>query len=82
VLVDFYADWCGPCKRLAPVLEELAAENDGQVLVCKVDVDTNKELAARFGVMSIPLVVCFKNGQPVGQLLGGGSKEKLLELTR
>ena len=79
VLVDFYADWCGPCRRLAPVLEELAAELPGAKIV-KVNVDDSPNLAARYGVDSIPNVKVFKNGSVRGQIVGLAGKEQLRAL--
>jgi thioredoxin 1 len=79
VLVDFWAEWCGPCKMLLPVIEELAVELAGQVKVCKANVDQAQELAAEFNVMSIPTMIIFKNGQPVGQMVGALAKSKILE---
>lgn len=79
VLVDFYADWCGPCKRLAPLLEELAAENRG-VRVVKVNVDSSPDLAARYHVEAIPTLKVFKNGKLTGQIAGLASKSQLREL--
>ncbi|MCS7338244.1 MAG: thioredoxin [Verrucomicrobiae bacterium] len=79
VLVDFSADWCGPCKMLGPVLDELADEYVGRVKICKVDVDTEQELAARFGVTSIPTLLFFKSGQVVEQMRGLKSKRVLKE---
>jgi thioredoxin 1 len=80
VLVDFYADWCQPCKRIAPYLEEIAAENNGSILVCKVNVDQNQSLAAAHSVMSIPFVMCFKNGKVHKQSVGAVPKSELLAL--
>ncbi len=76
VLVDFWADWCGPCKMLAPVIEELAAQYDGKVTVGKVDVDENQELAVRYGVMNIPTVVLFQKGNEIDRLVGLLPKER------
>ena len=76
VLVDFWASWCGPCKMLAPVIEELAAQYDGKVTVGKVDVDENQELAVRYGVMNIPTVVLFHKGNEVDRLVGLLPKER------
>ena len=77
VLVDFWADWCGPCKMVAPVVEELAAEYDGTVKFAKVDVDTNPVKAGKYGVGSIPTLLIFKNGAPVGQVVGAVPKQVL-----
>ena len=79
VLIDFYADWCGPCRMLGPIVEEIAAERP-DVKVCKVNVDEEGELAARFGVMSIPAVFVLKNGEVVAQSLGAKPKAQLLAL--
>jgi thioredoxin 1 len=70
VLVDFWADWCMPCKMVAPVVEELANEYEGKLKVGKIDVDAQSELAARFNVMSIPTLIVFKGGEVVGQRVG------------
>ena len=78
-VVDFWATWCGPCKMLAPTIEELASELEGKIAVGKVDVDENRELAVKYGVMSIPTVIYFKNGEEVTRLIGVQSREKLLE---
>ena len=80
VIVDFYADWCNPCKRIAPILEEISREKDGQVLVCKVDVDQSQQLASAYQVMSIPSVISFKNGDIYKRVVGAVSKEELLGL--
>ena len=77
VLVDFWAEWCGPCKMIAPVLDELATEQAGQAVVAKVNIDDAPELAARFGITSIPTLIVFKNGQPVRTLRGVQSKSAL-----
>ena len=82
VLVDFYADWCGPCRMLAPVLEEIAREYEGGVKVGKVNVDEQMELAQKFGVSSIPLLVVFKDGQPVAKSLGYRPKEEIANLLK
>jgi thioredoxin 1 len=74
VLVDFYADWCGPCKMAAPIIEELAGEYDGKVEVGKLDVDANQQTAMRFGVMSIPTVIMFKDGKEVDRQVGFGGR--------
>jgi thioredoxin 1 len=79
VLVDFWAEWCGPCKMLLPIVEELAAELAGRVKVCKANVDEVPDLAAQFNVMSIPTLMIFKNGEPVDQMVGALPKVKLLE---
>lgn len=74
VLVDFWAEWCAPCRMIAPILEELARDYAGKVLVAKLDVDENPKTAMRFRVMSIPTVILFKNGQPVEVLVGAQPK--------
>ena len=80
VFVDFYATWCGPCKMMAPVVEEIAAEKAGEVNVYKIDNDDNPDIAQRYGVMSIPTFIVFKNGEAVAKTLGAQPKEKILEL--
>lgn len=79
VLVDFYADWCGPCKMVAPIVEEMAKEYEGKLIVGKVDVDASPKTAQKFNVMSIPTLILFKNGQPVKQMVGYQPKEVLLK---
>lgn len=79
VLVDFWAEWCGPCKMLGPVLEEIATEHP-EYKICKVNVDEEKGLAQRFNVMSIPMVFAYKNGEKVGESIGFVPKANLLGL--
>ena len=79
VVVDFYADWCGPCKVLGPVVEEVAKELKDTVIFAKVDVDDNQELAQRFQIMSIPTIIYFKDGQQVHRTNGARSKEDLVK---
>ena len=75
VLVDFWAIWCRPCRVVGPIIDELAAEYEGRITVAKVDVDSEKKLAMRFGVMSIPTVVLFRDGQEVKRFVGVQAKE-------
>jgi thioredoxin 1 len=79
-LVDFWAPWCGPCRAIAPVLEELAVEYKGKLTVAKVNVDENRKLAGNHGVMSIPTMILFKNGKVLDKLIGIVPKEPLKEL--
>ena len=80
VLVDFYADWCGPCNAMAPVIEELAKELEGKVKVGKINVDENPDIAVEYNVMSIPTLIVFKNGKEEKRLVGLRSKEELINL--
>ena len=79
VLVDFWAEWCGPCKMIAPVLEEIASEHAGQLRVAKLNVDDNPDAARRFDVMSIPTLIVFQDGKPAKRLIGAKGKGQLLE---
>jgi thioredoxin 1 len=79
VVVDFWAEWCGPCKMIAPALEEIAAEMDGKVKVAKLNVDDNQDTAIKYGVRSIPTLILFKNGEQVSTQIGAAPKGKLVE---
>lgn len=79
VLVDFWAEWCGPCKMIAPIIDEIAADLSGKLKVTKLNVDEAQELAAKFNVMSIPTLLVFKDGEPVEQIVGAMGKDQLLE---
>lgn len=78
-VVDFWAEWCVPCKRIAPILEEMAAEYNGQLRVAKLDVDENPVTAGQFGVMSIPTLLVFKDGKPAERIVGYMPKERLID---
>jgi thioredoxin 1 len=79
VVVDFWAEWCGPCKMIAPVLEEIAVEHEGALTIAKVNVDDNPDAAMRFQVMSIPTLIVFRDGEPAKRLVGAKGKAQLLE---
>ncbi len=78
-LVDFWAEWCGPCKMIGPVVEELSQEYDGKALIAKVDVDENSELTARYGVRNIPTILILKDGEVVDKHVGFATKEALAQ---
>ncbi len=80
VLVDFWATWCKPCLMVAPILDELAEEYDGQVTFTKVDLDQNQKIAANYGIMSIPALIIFKDGEPVANVVGARPKAELKKL--
>ena len=79
LVVDFWAPWCGPCRMVAPIIEELAAAYDGKIVVGKCDVEENDDLAAEFGIRNIPTILFFKNGEIVDKLIGAQPKAKLEE---
>jgi thioredoxin 1 len=82
VLVDFYADWCGPCKMMAPLVEKLAEELDGEAVIGKLNVDDCEEIAMKYGVMNIPTLILFKNGQEANRVIGVQSREVLEKMIR
>ncbi|RZO27409.1 MAG: thioredoxin [SAR86 cluster bacterium] len=82
VLVDFWAEWCGPCKQLAPLVEEASEEFKDSLTVCKMDVDNNRETAAKYGIRSIPTLMIFENGELVGTEIGALTKQQLDEFIR
>ncbi len=82
VLVDFYADWCGPCKMMSPIVDDIANELDGVVKVCKLNVDESQDLAIQYNVMSIPTLIIFKNGKAVETLVGLREKGEILNILK
>tara|TARA_B100001027_G_scaffold125622_1_gene86773 strand:- start:66 stop:392 length:327 start_codon:yes stop_codon:yes gene_type:complete len=82
VLVDFWAEWCGPCKQLSPLVEEASEEFKDKIKVCKMDVDVNRETAAEYGIRSIPTLMIFENGNPVAREIGALTKLQLDEFIR
>ncbi|MBO0728997.1 MAG: thioredoxin [Acidimicrobiaceae bacterium] len=79
VLVDFWAEWCGPCKMVAPILDEIATDQAGRLRIAKVNIDDNMDLARRFDVMSIPTLILFKDGEPQARIVGAKGKGQLLQ---
>jgi thioredoxin len=79
VLVDFWAEWCGPCRMIAPILENLAEEYSGSLKITKLDVDHNPQTSMKFGVQSIPTLILFKDGEPIERIIGYMPKERLLQ---
>jgi thioredoxin 1 len=79
VLVDFWAEWCGPCRMIAPVIEELAVEFEGRAKICKVNTDQQQELSMRFGIRSIPTILFLKDGEIVDTMIGAASKQAFAE---
>ncbi|MFC4049400.1 MULTISPECIES: thioredoxin [Actinomadura] len=80
VLVDFWADWCGPCRMIAPVLDQIATEQDGKIRIAKLDYDANPETPNKFGVMGLPTLLLFKKGEVVEQIVGAKPKRALLKV--
>jgi thioredoxin 1 len=79
VLIDFWATWCGPCRMIAPIVEELSSEYEGKAKICKIDVDSAQKTAADFGIRSIPTLLIFKEGKVEGQLIGAVPKQQITE---
>ena len=79
VVVDFWAEWCGPCKMIAPALEEISEEMNGQVKITKLNIDENQDMAMKYGVRSIPMLIMFKGGEPMATQVGAAPKGKLAD---
>jgi thioredoxin 1 len=77
VLIDFWAEWCAPCRMIAPIVEQIAQEYDGKLKVCKLNVDEDGPLAARYGIRSIPTLILFKEGKPASQFVGAAPKSEI-----
>ena len=80
VIVDFWAEWCGPCKMMLPIIDELAKEYKGRVKVGKVDVDQNQDISEKYGIRGIPTLIFFNNGEVVDQMVGGQTREKIIKI--
>lgn len=80
VIVDFYADWCGPCKMIAPILDEIVSKSNGKIKLCKVNCDNDGELAMGFGIASIPTLLIYKNGEVTSRIVGYRTKDEILKL--
>lgn len=80
VLIDFWATWCGPCRMIAPIIEEMADEFEGRAKICKLDVDNNTQVASKYGIRSIPTILIFKNGEVVDQIVGAVPKHKIVDM--
>ncbi len=81
-LVDFFATWCGPCRMLSPIVEEIASESDGSYAVCKVDIDEAQDVAMDYGIMSVPTLVLFKNGAEAARMIGVQPKASILDAVK